>query len=105
MGKPAKMADVLKKMDQEGYKPASASELLAFFSEGWNGIDWVIALGTTWVNPRFKIKISDGVLRDIPPNVLMLRGYTYSGKDLGYTWVTDEWGKGISFLGVYNKTI
>jgi hypothetical protein len=38
-------------MHKEGYEPMLASELLEYAADGWNGTDFVVALGTTWLDP------------------------------------------------------
>jgi hypothetical protein len=38
-------------IDQKGYRPATLAEQLAYAKAKWNGKDWVVALGSSWVGP------------------------------------------------------
>lgn len=43
--------EAITEMQKEGYEPMLASELLEYAKDGWNGSDYVVALGTTWLDP------------------------------------------------------
>lgn len=38
--------DIIQKMNAEGYRPATAHELLVWGNKSWDGKDWIIALGS-----------------------------------------------------------
>lgn len=39
--------NAIKEIEKEGYSPATLSELLAYAKDGWNGEDWIVALGSS----------------------------------------------------------
>lgn len=45
-GKSISSEYAIREMEKDGYKPATARNLLKW--KGWNGKDWVVALGSVW---------------------------------------------------------
>jgi hypothetical protein len=44
-------AEIEAAIDRYGYHPATLAETLAYAMERWNGKDWVVALGSSWMSP------------------------------------------------------
>ncbi len=38
-------------IDRKGYRPVTLAEQLAYAKAKWNGKEWVVALGSSWVSP------------------------------------------------------
>lgn len=46
--RPISSEGIIKEMEKDGYRPVNLRELLAYCQNGWDGTDWVVALGQTW---------------------------------------------------------
>jgi hypothetical protein len=79
--------DAIKEMEKEGLEPANIYELLQYAKNGWNGTDWVVALGSSWV-------YSDGD-RGVP----CLDRWD-AERDLYLYWFEDEWARHCRFAAV-----
>ena len=40
--------EILKRLDERGYRPVTVYELLTWSQKSWNGKDFVVALGSVW---------------------------------------------------------
>ena len=88
-GKDMTTAEIEGDSDRKGYRQATLAEQLAYAKAKWNGKDWVVALGSSWVNP-------DGG-RDVP--------FLYEvggGRRLHLHWgdPEDRWNEDCLFLVV-----
>lgn len=79
--------DAIKEMEKEGLEPANIYELLTYATDGWDGKDWVVALGSSWVD-------SDGD-RDVP---CLGRWRARRRLDLG--WFEGVWDRRCRFAAV-----
>lgn len=70
--------EALKEMGEKGLRPATVYEMLNWAEDNWNGIDWIVALGSVWRR------------RDGGRHVPCLGGFG-SGRDLGLGWVEGDW--------------
>lgn len=82
--RPITSEEAIKEMAKEGYRPANAYELLAW--DGWNGQDWVVALGSF-------AKIGGNRY------VLYLNG-DGSERSLGLGWLDGGWDDFYRFLAI-----
>ncbi len=80
--------DAVKEMEKEGYRPATAHELLLW--EGWNGKDWVVALGSS-------AKVHGGQLVPVLSVDHVGRGLVLRSRD-------DDWSAYYRFLRVRNMS-
>lgn len=83
--------EVVKEIEKEGYSPATLSELLAYAKDGWNGEDWIVALGSS---AQF------GLIRHV---VCLRRNGAGRGVNLLY-WGGD-WNSADRLLGVRNMAL
>jgi len=74
-------------MAKEGFRPATTREQLQWAVKNWNGKDWVVALGQTWLGSRSGRLVS----------VLNFRG---GGRQLALVWFGDGWNDVCQFLAV-----
>ena len=79
--------EILKRLDERGYRPVTVYELLTWSQKSWNGKDFVVALGSVW-------RDADGfryvacLYRDA------------SGRGLGLGWVGSVWRTVCRFAAV-----
>lgn len=83
---PKTSGQAIEAMRAEGYEPMLASEIIEYAADGWNGTDWVVALGTVRRVPSGK------------RGVLVLRRVG-GGRELGCDWFGREWARGSRFAG------
>ena len=76
--------EAVKRMQAEGYEPANSHELLLW--DGWNGENWVVALGSV-----AKVRGDRRVL---------CLGRDWSGRCLDLGWLDDGWNAHYRFLAV-----
>ena len=79
-------------MEKEGFRPATNRELLQWAVKNWNGKDWIVALGQTWLD-------SDGT-RNV--SVLNFNG---DERQLFLAWFAFDWSVGYWFLAVRKSDI
>ena len=72
----------IEKMKSEGYRPATVHELLLWLEKNWNGLDWIVALGSIY---RGRVVCADG---------------STVGRDLGLGSTGGRWRSDYFLLGV-----
>lgn len=82
-------AEIESTISRKGYRPATLVDQLAYAKAKWNGRDWIVALGSSWVRP--------GGDRHVP----CLCGDD-DGRELGLDWgdPEDRWRADYLFLVV-----
>lgn len=83
--------EAVRKMQKEGYEPATLSELLIFAEKEWNSSDWIIALGSV---------AELGGDRNVP-----CLGRYGAKRGLNLTWWDSRWDDSCRFLAVRNNTL
>lgn len=88
-GKDMTTAEIETAIDRKGYRSATLAEQLAYAKAKWNGKDWVVALGSSWVGP--------GGRRFVP-----FLFEDDDGRELGLRWGSPgyRWSGGCLFLVV-----
>ena len=74
-------------MEKEGFRPATTRELLRWAIKNWNGKDWVVALGQTWLGSNDCRGVS----------ALLFVG---GRRQLFLYWFSSGWLDGYRFLAV-----
>lgn len=90
--------DAVSHIEKEGYNPATVSELLAYAKDGWDGEDWVVALGS--VAEFCLVRSVVGLNRHGAKRRVPFLGRGGADRSLGLRWWGSRWLRHDRFLAV-----